>query len=233
MHMKKMISEDEDENEEEELVKKQEKLRKQKEMLTLTSKLDAANAKVAILSETRSKVSVAHGLNEYLEKTLKLQESKESTGKEPVELKLGNVHDPAKGTQDVSVKPKTHALPPLPVHLHPRKEQPHFLPTLKSPSWSEQSRHMSSSQSKQIFPHPQPISSQIYDSSQQPALSRNMQPSHLSTQPQGPSRLHPQGDSPVIHPNGTPVGTSQDDVRLYDILQRQNYKIKIHQCRNC
>lgn len=81
------------EREGEELAKKQEDLKKQKEMLALISELDAANAKVIVLSETKSKVSAADGMNEHLEKALKLQESKESIGKEPDELKLEKEHE--------------------------------------------------------------------------------------------------------------------------------------------
>jgi hypothetical protein len=59
------------EAEEAEMSKRQEHLRKQKEMLTLRFELDAANAKINILSTSKSHVSIGDGMNEYLKKTLK------------------------------------------------------------------------------------------------------------------------------------------------------------------
>lgn len=219
--------------EEEELVKKQEKLRKKKEILTLTSELDAANAKVAVLSDTRSQ-SPSDGMNEHLEETLKLQESKESIGKDPDELKLENVQA---SIQDVSVRPKAHALPPLPLSLHARKEQPHFLPTLRPPIWPDQSRQISSTQPTHTLPYPQPIShtqptqtlpfpqaissQTTYEPSRPRVSSRLMPPAPAAQRSHGPSQLyHPQPQSEP--PHGPSADSGQSDIPLHDILQRQN-----------
>lgn len=63
-------------------------------MLDLRCELDAANAKLDVLSKSKSHVSVRDGMNEYLRKTVNAQETKELSGKE-CEPKLENVH--AKG----------------------------------------------------------------------------------------------------------------------------------------
>lgn len=77
-----------------------------------------------------------------LEKTLKSQETKEFIGKEPDEPKLESAYDHAKGTKDISVRPKAHALPPQPVQTHAQKELPYFFPTLIWPDGRLQSRHV-------------------------------------------------------------------------------------------
>ena len=196
--------------EEAELSKRQEKLRKQKEMLTLKYELEAANAKLNILSKTKSHGSIGDGMNEYLEKTLK---TKELIGKE-YEPKLKNVH--TKGIQDASVRLKAHA--PQPAQLQALKE-PHFLGTVRSPIWPDQSKYMSYAQP--MHSHPQPLKKTSYEPLQPCVPSNQTRPSQTAEQTQGPplrplsGRCHT-SDAPTAPPE-PPIGNPQDTAHLYSI----------------
>ena len=197
--------------EEAELSKRQEKLRKQKEMLTLKYELEAANAKLNILSKTKSHGSIGDGMNEYFEKTLK---TKELIGKE-YEPKLENVH--TKGIQHASVRLKAHA--PQPVQLQALKV-PHFLGTVRrSPIWPDQSKYMSYAQP--MHSHPQPLKKTSYEPLQPCVPSNQTRPSQTAEQTQGPP-LQPHSGRCHTSDSEPPIGNPQDTAHLYSILQRQN-----------